>query len=125
MACTATLMGGPSPQGGGLGIMSTWKVLMDTSSLVTGEPVDFTSYYKTIDWLGVGGVNAVADMLYLYGTVLPSDGTDIAAGTVLISVSQTAASPAASQVAKAFAAADGVDLSGVGELRLLAIGTAV
>lgn len=98
---------------------------MDTSSLVTGEPIDLTGHYSTIDALAVGGTDAVGDNVYNWNTVVPSDGTDITSTTVLISVSQTAATDTATVAASAFAAADAVDLSGVGELRLIAIGKAI
>ena len=124
MACTATLMEGPGVVGG-LGLISVYKVLMDTSSLVTGEPVDLTGVYSAIDALMIGGSDAVADNVYAYNTVLPSDGTDITSSTVLISVSQTAATTGATVAATAFAAANAADLSGVGELRLVAIGKAI
>ena len=124
MACTATIIDGPGVVGG-LGLISTWKVLMDTSSLVTGEPIDLTSVYSSISALAIGGSDAIGDNVYAYNTVLPSDGTDISATTVLISTSMTAATTAATVAASAFAAANAVDLSGVGELRLIAIGKAI
>ena len=124
MACTATIIDGPGVVGG-LGLISTWKVLMDTSSLVTGEPVDLTSIYSKISALAIAGSDAVADNVYAYNTVLPSDGTAIAAGTVLISVAQTAATTATTVASSAFAAANGVNLASVGELRLIAIGKAL
>ena len=124
MAATATKMTGPGVVGG-LGLITTYKVLMDTSSLVTGEPVDLTSEYSQVQALCVGGTDAIGDNVYTYNTVLPSDGTAIAAGTVLVSVSMTAATTAATVAASAFAAANAVDLSGVGELRLVAFGLAI
>jgi hypothetical protein len=124
MAATATIIDGPGVVGG-LGLISTWKVLMDTSSLVTGEPIDLTSVYSSISALSIGGTDAVGDNVYSYMTVLPSDGTDIAAGTVLVSVSMTAAQTGNATPAAAFSAANAVDLSGVGELRLIAIGKAI
>jgi hypothetical protein len=124
MACTATIIDGPGVVAG-LGLISTWKVLMDTSSLVTGEPIDLTSVYSSISWCGEGGSDAVADNAYTYSTVLPSDGTDITSTTVLISVYMSAAETAATHAATAFTAANAVDLSGVGELRLMSIGKAI
>ena len=124
MACTATLMNGPGVLPG-LGLLSTYKVLMDTSSLVTGEPIDLTGVYSEIDAISIGGSDAIADNAYLYGIVLPSDGTAITSTTVLVSVYQSPAKTGATEAAEAFAAANAVDLSGVGELRLLVVGKAI
>jgi len=124
MACTATLIDGPGVVGG-LGLIATYEVLMDTSSLVTGEPIDLTGQFSAVSWCGEGGSDAIADNAYTYSTVLPAVGTDIAAATVLISVYQSAAETAATHAATAFSAADATDLSGVAELRLMAIGQAI
>ena len=124
MACTATKISGPGVVPG-LGLLTTYKVLMDTSSLATGEPIDLTGVYSEISWLGEGGSDAIADNAYTYSSVLPSDGTAITSTTVLISVYMSAAETAATHAATAFAAANAVDLSGVGELRFLAVGKAI
>ncbi len=124
MTCTATLVDGPGVVGG-LGLIATYSVLMDTSSLVTGEPVDLTGEFSAVSWCGEGGSDAVADNAYTYSTVLPAVGTDITSSTVLISVYMSAAETAATHAATAFTAANGVDLSGVAELRLMAIGQAI
>ena len=124
MACTATLVDGPGVVGG-LGLIATYRVLMDTSSLSTGEPVDLTGQFSAVSWCGEGGSEAIADNAYTYSTVLPAVGTDIAAATVLISVYYSAAETAATHAATAFSSASSVDLSGVAELRLMAIGQAI
>jgi hypothetical protein len=124
MACTATLIDGPGVVGG-LGLISTWKVLMDSSSLVTGEPIDLTSIYSSVSAASIAGSDAAGDNVYQYNVVLPSDGTDITSTTVLITVAQTDAHDGTSTAATAFAAANAVDLSTVGELRLIVIGKAL
>jgi hypothetical protein len=124
MTATATIIQGPGVVAG-LGLISTWKVLMDSSSLVTGEPIDLTSVYSSVSALSVAGTDAVGDNVYLYNTVLPTDGTDISSSTVLVSASQSDTHTGSTVAAKAFAICDGVNLSTVGELRLIAIGLAV
>ena len=124
MPCTATKISGPGVVPA-LGLLATYQILMDTSSLVTGEPVDLTNEFSQVDFASVGASNAIADNAYSYMVVLPDVGTDIAAGTVLISVHQTAATTGATVAASAFEAANAVDLSGVAELRLFAIGKAI
>lgn len=124
MACTATLVDGPGVVGG-LGLIATYRVLMDTSSLVTGEPINLTNEFSAVSWCGEGGSEAIADNAYTYSTVLPAVGTDITSTTVLISVYMTAATTAATVAATAFTSANAVDLSGVAQLRLCAIGQAI
>ena len=124
MSATATLIAGPGVVDG-LGLVSTWKVLLDSDFLSTGEPVDLTDYYSEVSSCSIGGVDAIGDNLYIFGVVLPTDGTAIAAGTVLISAIESPAKTGTSEAAEAFAAVSSTDLSSVGELRLLVIGKAI
>ena len=123
MSATATLIDGPGVVAG-LGLVSTWKVLLDTSFLATGEPIDLTDYYSAVSAASIAGVDTIADALYDYNVVLPSDGTDISSSTVLISAIESPAT-VATTAADAFDAVSSTNLSTVGELRLLVIGTAI
>ena len=125
MSATATLIAGPGVIDG-LGIVTTWKVLLDTSFLAAGEPVDMTDYYSSISAVVVGGSDAIADNLYHYSSVLPTDGTDISSTTVLISATESPAKVGSgAEAAEAFAAVGSSDLSTVGELRLTVVGKAI
>lgn len=124
MAATATLISGPGVVDG-LGILTTWKVSLDSSFLATGEPIDLTAYYSEISSASIGGADAIADHLYSYNVVLPSDGTAISSTTVLISAIESPAKTGATEAAEAFAAVSSTDLSSVGELRLFVVGKAI
>jgi len=124
MSVTATKIAGPAPLGG-LGLFAVYKCLLDTSFLATGEPIDLTGHFSSLYAAWPAGVNAIADALYSYGVVLPDDGTDIAAGTVLISAIESPAKTGATEAAEAFAAVSSTDLHSVGELRIAVIGKAL
>lgn len=124
MAATATKISGPGVVPG-LGICATYKVLLDTSFLATGEPIDLTGEFNEVYTASIGGADAIADHLYVYNTVLPSDGTAISSTTVLISAVESPAKTGATEAAEAFAAVSSTNLSTVGELRLFVVGTAV
>ena len=126
MSVTATLMDGPGVVDG-LGVVTTWKVLMDTSFLTAGEPIDFTDYYSEISCAIISGVDAVADAQYSYQVVLPSDGTAITSSNVLISAYESPAKTGTGDfVVEAFSSvATGTDLSSIGELRITVIGKAI
>ncbi|MCP4548680.1 MAG: hypothetical protein GY835_19660 [bacterium] len=124
MAAEATIIDGPGVVGG-LGLISTWEVLLDSEFLATGEPVDLTSVYSKISALSIAGVDAIADALYVFGTVLPSVGTAVTDANVLISAIESPGKTGATEAAEAFAAVSSTNLASVGELRLIAIGKAL
>jgi hypothetical protein len=106
-------------------MLSVYRVALDSEFLATGEPIDLTGVYSAVDSASIGGVNAIADALYLYNVVLPDVGTDIAAGTVKISATESPGKTGATEAAEAFAAVSSTDLSSVGQLRLFVIGSAI
>jgi len=124
MAATATLISGPAPVDG-LGVCSTWKVLLDSSFEATGEPIDLTAYYSEIHSASIAGVDAYADAAYIYNVQVPSDGTAISSSTVLITAYASNADDGGSVTLGPFSTATGEDLSGVGELRLFVVGKAI
>ena len=124
MAATATLIDGPGVISG-LGLMSTWKVSLDSAFLAAGEAIDLTDYYSSVSAAAIGGVDAIADALYMYNVVLPADGTDITSSTVMISATESPAKAGGTEAGEAFAAVDSANLSSVGELRLIVVGKAI
>ena len=124
MTATATLIDGPGVVPG-LGLISTWKVLLDSSFVTTGEPIDLTSVYSEISAASVAGADALADHGYKFDVVLPADGTAITSTTVLIAGHWSPAVDGDADVHKVFEALDGDDLASVGELRLIVIGKAI
>ena len=123
MSATCTKVSGPGVVPG-LGLIATYKVLLDSSFLATGEPISLIAEFNEVYAAWPAGVDTIADNLYVYGIVLPADGTAIAAGTVLISAIESPAS-AGTTAAEAFAAVSSTNLSSVGELRIVAIGSGV
>ena len=123
MAVVATKIAGVSCIGKDY-FMATYKVLMDSSFLATGEVVDLTDDFSEIYDGSVGAVDAIADAAYIYRLVVPSHGTAIASTTVKLSAHYSPSKTGATEAAEAFAVADGVDLSTVGELRFTVWGKA-
>lgn len=124
MSATATLVDGPGVVPG-LGLIAVYRVALDSSFLATGEPIDLTGVFSSVEGATIAGVDAIADALYSYGVVLPAVGTDITSTTVLISAIESPAKTGATEAAEAFAAVSSTDLSSVGQLRLIVVGKAL
>jgi hypothetical protein len=114
MAVNATMIKGPYYIGAGIK-EAIYTVALDTAFASAGEPIDFTTEangsFSEIYWAAVGGSDAQADNNVTYGFDLTAKGTDIAAGTVLLTcyVCTTAG--------QRYGAYTG-DLTSVGELRI-------
>jgi hypothetical protein len=99
----------------GIGHMAIYKITPDTSWLAAGEELDLTDDFSEVTAAWFGGCTVING--YKFDVILPADGTDIAADTVLITAHRSAATAAA------FAAVpDATNLSTLAELRLIVVG---
>ena len=112
---TVTKLRGPGIIGG-LGAEMIFEVLLDTSMEATGEPIDLTSYFKYIYSADCQAVEATADAAYQFTVVIPDSATAVTSTNIVIMAHQS------NNTAQAFDVANAVDLSGVGELRLIVVG---
>jgi len=98
------------------GVVGPWyeaifKVTPDSSWLAAGEAADLTDYFSEIYDASIGACTVIGG--YKYGVIVPADGTDIAAGTVLITAHYSTDAAGAMT-----AVPDATDLSAQAELRL-------
>jgi len=101
----------------GLGIARVFTVTPDNSWLAVGEAADLTDYFSEIYYANIDGGSKVIHGFKM-GAVIPSPGTDIAAGTVLITAHYSKG--AAGEMT---AVPDATDLSTLcAEMRLFVIG---
>jgi len=114
MAATATKLRGPDVAGGCF--EAIYEVQLDTSHAANGEAIDLTDDFSYIYSASCEAVEAVADAGYQFTVKIPGNGVAVASDNVLILAHQS------NNTAQAFDEADTVDLSGVGELRLVVKG---
>jgi hypothetical protein len=114
MTVTMTKKSGPAVVGS-VGHMSVFKITPDASWLAAGEAIDLTDYYSEVHAAWFAGCTVING--YKMDVILPADGNDIAAGTVLITAHRSAGSAAAMA-----AVPDATNLSSLVELRLCVVG---
>lgn len=114
MAVTLSKKSGPGVVGS-LGHAAVFMITPDASWLAAGEAIDLTDYFSEIHWAGFGGCTVINGQKM--DVIIPADGNDIAAGTVLITAHRSAGAAAAMA-----AVPDATNLSTLAELRLLVIG---
>ncbi len=115
MVATATKLRGPDVVGGYF--EATYQVLLDTSIAAGGEAIDLTGDFSQIDEAYCSAVEVVGDAAYQYTCIVPDVGVALTSSNFLICVHQVATGDAV-----AFDEANTVDLSAVGELRLVVKG---
>jgi hypothetical protein len=121
MTVTLTHVAGPHIKPG-IGVEEVFSALLDDSSLVTGEPIDVTAYFDYILSARCESVNALADAAYKYDMIIPAQGVAVTDANVLIGIHLSPAKTGDVEVAEPFDAADGANLSTVGELMITIVG---
>lgn len=114
MTITLVKKSGPSVVPG-VGHMAIYKLTPDDSWLAAGEAIDLTDDFSEIHAALIGGCTVINP--YKMDVIVPADGTDIAAGTVLVTAHRSAGSAAAMA-----AVPNATDLSGLAEVRLVVFG---
>jgi hypothetical protein len=104
---------------------ATYKVSLDSSSLVTGELLDLTDDFSEIMSAKEAGVTVIGAAGYKFTVLLPADGTAITASNVKLVASAVPALDGGTAAAQAFAASDGVDMSTFVEVRIEVKGKAI
>lgn len=114
MAMTVAKKSGPGVIGS-LGHAAVFMLTPDASWLAAGEAIDLTDYFSEIHFASIGSCTVING--YKMDVIIPADGNDIAAGTVLVTAHRSAGSAAAMA-----AVPDTTDISSLAEMRLLVIG---
>lgn len=114
MAITMVKKSGPSVVPG-IGHMAIYKLTPDASWLAAGEAIDLTDDFSEVHAALIGGCTVING--YKMDVIVPEDGTDIGAATVLVTAHRSAGSAAAMA-----AVPDTTDLSGLVEIRLVVYG---
>jgi hypothetical protein len=115
MAATITKLRGPDVNGGAF--EAIYEVQLDTSHAANGEAIDLTDDFSYLYSASCEAVEAVTDAAYQFTVKIPGNGVAVTSSNVLILAHQVATGDGV-----AFDEANAVDLSAVGELRLIVKG---